>query len=665
MADRYDIMYDFQYRSAKKLENSSYLEDLTGLLEAVASKVDNELIYCFSNEYYMENHKDEPNSSFEIFIRNFKNSIFYGSCEKIYIIRGSAGIGKSLFFKKGAQLLIKSTNDSQKYINMGVDFKNIDNDNTVRYYENWIYEELYQNAIDNIRLLGASENELFEEAFKQFGNTHKTKHVALFPLKFFCERIYERYGKPCIIFFDNIDLASVETQEKVFDAIVRVCEKFNEFMRAYQAPDCYRIYFAMRPETELRYKEGRIGEAINFPLPNILKITLGIINKALLEVAEDFDKKGEISCHITCKDVISSQDKMMTFETYTEVARYFYRVLEYYLRDIWNSNPQIIERLGTSEEFHCNVVNYNVRTFVRFFADTIKNGGFKPFTKEFNQKYGVKHYSVYDYIEMVIRGRWPMHPGNKHINGEGSNKAPIVYNIFDTSLYGNNQKDKVKHFMLNIRILQYFFLCSENLEISYGEMEDALSNFFERDYIKYATKKLVYVRFLYSYVQGDDIIATIKDWKNIQMDNSIKLKISPVGKFYLEKMICEFEYLYQMALSSLMCTEYVEELRPCWKIEKEKTVLFFLQSMFDIIKDNIDDYNAGKIITFKKLFYYIDDQLGSRPYRRMLERFISVMRNKVQRAEKLDTNNLNNLVDILNKAIRLKDDVTNYFNCIF
>lgn len=62
--------------------------------------------------------------------------------------------------------------------------------------------------------------------------------------------------------------------------------------------------------------------------------------------------------------------------------------------DIWNNNPQTIERLGTGEEFHSNIVNYNVRIFFRFLSDTISNGGFKPFTRDFNQKHGKKYYTT-------------------------------------------------------------------------------------------------------------------------------------------------------------------------------------------------------------------------------------------------------------------------------
>lgn len=658
-------IFDFQYRQARKLENSSYLEDLTGLLARVASRIDDESSYFFGDEFYLENHKEEPNSSFQRFIQDFKNTIYYGPGDKINIIRGRAGIGKSLFFEKGVQQLIKNTGGTyDQYIRMGVDFKNIDNDKDVEFYIKWIYKNLHVNAIDGIRLLGKEIYKNFNNEYVGFGNEYETPHVYLFPLKYFCEKIFNKYGKPCIVIFDNIDLASVKTQKNVFNAIVVICDEFNRFMKQYNSPNCYRIYFAMRPETELRYNEGRMGEAINFPLPNILKISLAIIKKSLIETADEFDSKRKLPCHVSCQNVMSEEEEIIEFFNFTDVAKYFYEILDYYLSDIWNKSTQTIERLGTGEEFHCNIVNYNVRVFVRFLSDTISNGGFKPFTREFNQKQGTKYYNIFDYIEMIIKGRWLVHPGNRHINGEGGNKAPIVFNIFDTSLYGNNQRHKVKHFMLNIRILQYFFLCSDTYEIYYKDMQQDLKDFFDDECIYNATKKLVYVRFLYSYIHGDNVISSIQNWEDVIITSTTKLKLSPVGRFYLEKLICEFEYQYQMALSSLMCDTYTNQLKSCWKTEKEWTVLYFLKSMFEIIKVNISEYNSDEIVPFKKLFYYIDDNQGSRPFRRMLDRFISVMRNKVQRAEKNDTSNTTKLNEILNEAMLLKDEVGCYFEAV-
>lgn len=657
-------IFDFQFKPAQKLENSMYLEDLTGLLAKVATSIDDESSYFFGDEFYLKNYEELQNNSFEHFNAELKSVFHNGSNEKIYIIRGRAGIGKSLFFERGIQRLLRvNKSDGDSYIYMGVNFKNVDNDEKITFYENLIYEKLEENAIDNIWYLGTEIFEDYREKSSRFIGQRKTPHTYLFPLRYFSEVIYNKYRKPCIIVFDNIDLASVKTQRNVFDATVNVCNAFNKFMKRECPEVCYRMFFVIRPETHIRYNEGQWGNIIDFPLPNILKISLAIIRKALTETAHKFDEEKELSCNVECQDIMSQEEKVISLNTYGDVAEYFYAILDYYLQNIWNSQPYIIERLGTNVEFHCNIVNYNLRMFLRFLADTISNGGFKPFTKEFNQQRGVKYYSVYDYIEMIIRGKWLVHPGNKNIDGEGGNKAPIVFNIFDTSLYGHNQRERIKHFMLNIRILQYFFLCKDSCEIYFGEMKHELSHFFDEENICNATKKLVYVRLLYSYAEGDEAIAAIRHWQDVSLDDETQLMFSPAGQFYLESLICEFEYLYQMALSSPMCMDYVNELQinAGWRVKKELVVLYFLKSIFEIIKINIQSYSDDNLFVFKNLFYYIDDSEDSRPFRRMLSGFISVMNNKVQRAIKRETGNIDNLNNILKQAEELEVEVTNYF----
>ena len=662
MEKEYSQLHDFNYRKVDQLENSSYLEELTGLFKSVATKIEDGGNYFFKDGYYLNVGSD---NNFNYFTDSFENSIYYGSSKSINIIQGSAGVGKTLFFKKGAQLLIRNSKDKTNYIYMGIDFKNIDNDQSIEYYEEWIYRRLKKRAVENVWRLGDEAFVEFNEAYQKFITGFEMVYTDLFPLKFFCEKIYIKYRKPCIIFFDNIDLASVETQKHIFAATVNVCDRFYEFMDMYGMSDFYRIYFAMRPETEYCYAEARVGEVIKFPLPNVLQISLAIIKKALTETAKEFDEEGGLSCGIICKNVISDEDEMKELKTFSQVADYFYEILDHYLANIWNDNPQIVERLGTSETFHGSIVNYNVRTFVRFLAHTIRNGGFKPFTREFNERYTTRYYSLYDYIEMLIRGRWTVHPGNLNINGEGNNKAPIIFNVFDTSIYGKKTEDKIKHFMLNIRILQYFFLCGRELEIRYEKMKKFFSSFFQEEYIEEATKKLIFVRFLYSYVQGDNIIATIKDYRDVRLEDAMTIKLSPVGEFYLKRMICEFEYLYQMAVTSLMCEEYTKELQKCWETEKEKTVLCFLKSVFEIIKENIKGYNEEQIIEFKKMFYDANDPFGSRPYGKMLNRFILVIRNKVQRAEKMKTGSVKKLIAIYEEAIALENEVKQYLESTF
>lgn len=654
----FDRIFNYEYRRAKKLHNDSYLEDLTGLIAKTASLVNCSGEYLFGKDYYLDQHRHEPNHNFDEFINAFKKTFDYGSANKIYIIRGRAGVGKTAFFEHGVQILTRNNHNS-KYIPLKVEFKNIDQKQKISYYEDIIYNQLYNNAIDCILELDNESKRNFKKEYDDFTwgfvNSPKAK---LFPMKYFCKSIYAKYGRPCIIVFDNIDLSCVKTQENVFKATSNVFDKINKFMAGQGMGDQYRVYFAMRPETCLHSEEMPIGNAINFPLPNIKLISLTIIKNTMRKIANEYDDKS-LKCEVTFYSII--ENKIITVKKYSEVAEYFIKILEHFFDDIWN-NEEIIKRLGSNEEFHCDIVNYNIRAFLSFLSDTIYHGGFKPLTKEFNDSHSSNYYTVFDYIEMLIRGRWIAHPGNKYIDGEGGNQAPIVFNIFDTSLWDDISNNRIKHFMLYIRILQYFSFDKDDFK-TYSTLKKHLTSFFDEDHICRAIQALTFVRILYSHYEGDENIASKKEYDEVYIDDHTKFKLGPMGEFYMEKLFCEFEYIYQMALSSLMLSEYVEELKPCWKTQKEKVVLRFLEGVFLIIKDNLESYDSDTIKKFKLIFCR-SNEIKCKPFRRMLDSFIEVMNNKIQRARKNETKNLDNLTDILKQANTLKKEAGEYFKSV-
>jgi len=647
-------IFDFNDAPAKKLHNSSYLEELTGLLRRVAAKINDEKDYFFDNDFFV-NHPDEPNCNYDEFIKEFKSTFLYSSGNKIHIIRGRSGIGKTLFFEKGVQALIYNRAECKgKYIKLGVDFRNIDQKQQINYYEKMIYEKLSNNAIDAIgNLCIYDESPKLSERYNYFHERNRvTNNDYLFPVMYFCQTIYSNYKRPCVIIFDNIDLSCVETQRNVFQATVNVCKTMGDLMMRQGCDEQYRVFFAMRPETFYRGGDINSGEYINFPLPNILKITLAKIKKVLLETANEFDNDGNLKCGVKFYNIVNGED--VNASSFSDIAYYFVLIFEHYLLDLWQGG--IIGRLGGSEKFHCNIVNYNIRKFLAFLANTLSNGGFKPLTREFNEK--PSHYNVFDYIEMIIRGRWIVYPGNKHIDGEGCNGAPIIFNLFDTSLCHNTQDDKIKHFMLNIRILQYFRFHSDCEKIDYTDLNNCLSDFYDPDHIKRATKKLVYVGIIYSFFEGDTV-ASKKNYSDVTIENHVELQLGPAGEFYIDTMIYEFEYLYQMALSSLMPDKYVNELKHSYTYEKELTVLHFLEGIFEILKINVDKYmEDGTLENFKRFF--CQDNPICKPYRNMLKAFITVINNKIQKAEKIGTPKLNKLRRILDETEEL-EQVTNEF----
>ena len=656
----YEQILNFKIRSAKKMYNSSYLEDLTGLMAKATSRIDSGENYYFDSNYYLDNISTEQNSNYEDFIKLFKNSFEYSTSNKVTIIRGKAGVGKTLFFNKGIQLLIRDkTQHEENYIKLGVDFENIDAKKDVSFYTEFIYKKLRSNAIFAIRQLGDDIFKEFNAKYNDFcGTIEDTEQAKMYPIMYFCKYIYKTYKKPCIIILDNIDLACVNTQRNVFRATSIVCKEFYEFMSAFNAKNIYRIYFAIRPETTLRKNEMDIGEVINFPLPNIQAICLETIKTSLLDTAKEFDQNERLKCEVTYYSIITGEK--ITAKTFSDVAVYFNKIFDHYLNNLW-SDTEHITRLGTNQEFHCNISNYNVRTFLEFLIDTLSNGGFKPLTKEFNNRDYALFYSVFDYIEMIIRGRWTTHPGNKHIDGEGGNKAPIIFNMFESSLWTNTQESKIRHFMLYIRVLQYFNMCSDDAKVTYGQLLEQLSHFFDKKHLENAVKELVFVRILYSSNEGEENIASKQSWTEVEINENTLLYLSTTGKFYLEKLICEFEYLYQMSLSSIMPSCYVKELLNCWHNEKELTVLRFIQGMFGILKINLESYDDANVLHLFKEIFCQDDELNCKLYRRILNSFIMVMKRKIQKAKAIDANSFEKLNNILEEAEILQKDAQDFF----
>lgn len=660
MNTEFNQIFNFNYQKANMLYNSSYLEDLTGLIEKAAENIDAGTDYYFDSFYYLENNINNSVNNYDMFIESIRNSFNNSSSNKVNIIRGLAGIGKTSFFEKGVQKIIRENGDNNdNYIELGIDFKNLDQNKDIEFYKKYIFENLNRNAITAIRKLGDKAFDDFYSEYKRFcREIFGTVDEMLFPVMFFCRRIYQKYSKPCIIILDNIDLACVDTQVNVFKATAVFCTELNKFMKWFKLNDTYRIYFAMRPETFFRSNEMRIGTIIDFPLPNILAISLEIIKSEIISAAEEMDEKGKMKCEVTYYDIVDNKTVMAT--TFSDVAEYFNKIFEHFLNTQW-SDEALINRLGANKDFHCNIVNYNIRTFLSFLSDTLSNGGFKPLTKAFNENGLGAHYSVFDYIEMIIRGRWAIHPGNKNIDNEGGNKAPIIFNMFDSSLWYNTQESKVKHFMLYIRILQYFNVCINDDDSSFGELIDVLSNFFDEELIISAVQELVFTGFLYSSSDGDNIIASKKNRKEIKIEDNTNLSLSPKGRFYLEKFICEFEYLYQMALSSIMPTSFVDELSNCWFSEKEFTVLKFLMGMFYIIKNNVEQYERNNVLPLFSKMFCKDDDISCKPFRRILDSFITAMERKVVFAEKYDTKKITKLQEILASAQELQNEASKFF----
>ena len=102
-------IFNFENSTPIQLKNSSYLEDLTGLLAETAACINNEMHYFFGDEFYLKSFDEQKSEvSFKHFSELFIKSYKHESQGQIHIIRGRAGVGKTQFFKRGVQYLIEA-----------------------------------------------------------------------------------------------------------------------------------------------------------------------------------------------------------------------------------------------------------------------------------------------------------------------------------------------------------------------------------------------------------------------------------------------------------------------------------------------------------------------------------------------------------------------------
>ena len=140
------------------------------------------------------------------------------------------------------------------------------------------------------------------------------------------------------------------------------------------------------------------------------------------------------------------------------------------------ADPERLERLDTSERFHNEIVNSNVRAFLAFFSETLEKGGFYPLTHEAHHELADVHFSVFDYVEMVIRGCYDFHPGNKHFDGEFRRfPSLLIFNLFEAYDWDYNEAVMEQHFMLYIRILQFINFHADK-KVSYATLRQVLSS---------------------------------------------------------------------------------------------------------------------------------------------------------------------------------------------
>jgi hypothetical protein len=263
---------------------------------------------------------------------------------------------------------------------------------------------------------------------------------------------------------------------------------------------------------------------------------------------------------------------------------------------------------------------------------------------------------------MLIRGKWEYHPGNYLMDGEGfDHQSPIVMNVFDYEPWENDRQKLVDNFMIFIRVMQFLVLRRNGNEtIQCIEIENRLIDFFHPEFVKIALQKLLFAGILYSPTLGVRNIDNIGSYKAIIIENETEISlVNSTIDFYLIRLICEFEYLY-----SISFTSNIPRLFECQYYEKEKTVLNFLKGIYEVIKVNILDYERrGVLENFYLTFHPPGNSQVSRPFRRMLDTYVTVLEQKIKfSSNKNITDSFVRISKLLDETIQLQSEATAWFD---
>ncbi|MCL2299384.1 MAG: hypothetical protein FWC27_04470 [Firmicutes bacterium] len=664
----YERIHDKRFGMGPR-HSEIYLDQLLADLLSKASNMMKRGEYpCFAEEYYP--YEEEKAKSYRKFVKSIHSIIKNKPDGSVNYVTGRAGTGKTLFFREG----IKELFGGKTYHRLLMDFEDVQPNRSLEYYRKLCLDFLRDNAMDEIRYLGADVFRDFDRKFGDFCGSHtetrETDNAHLFPVKYLCECVYAKEGMPLIILFDNVDLLPMESQLFIFTAACDACSKLLRFVERENMQRYYRIFIIVRPEAPLREKRDP-GERIVFPLPNIVRICKEVLRCSLFKAAEELDgemDKENQDWHIKVPSIVDQEKTDLNSPQ--AVADYIASVVDHFIDNEWSRN-EIIERLDTSERFHNEIVNSNVRAFLAFFSETLEKGGFYPLTHEAHHELADVHFSVFDYVEMVIRGCYDYHPGNKHFDGEFRRfPSLLIFNLFEAYDWDYNEVVMEQHFMLYIRILQFINFHADK-KVSYATLTNVLSSFFDPTFIAIATKRLIHAKMIYSFKDGEKRAEAKTEWHQVTVDDATLLSSSN-GAYYLKYLICEFEYLYQIAITAPMEKEKAAEMRDKYRKEKERVVLYFLESVYEIIKENIAFYQKksdGSMDAFRRNFCNDGDgaEFIQRPFRRMLKSYIAVLEKKRKSTwryedEERKAERERELKHLLAQARKLRDESNAFFS---
>ncbi|MEA5015112.1 MAG: hypothetical protein VB099_11175 [Candidatus Limiplasma sp.] len=593
--------------------------------------------------------------------------------ERIFVVKGKAGVGKTTFLLLGlCEILGFDPSEALIYL----DFREVPQD--MEDYTQWIMERINKYVNDLISFK-------YRESYKAYSLTIEDDgylEMDILRILFLCKQIGQEKQAPLLFAFDNIDLCSHKTQENIVSAMIQIksriykCIGLSKMINDGEG----RISFILTKRPETHFKREQLPFInVCFPTPRILNIYLNSLEKSFEKSCRD---KGDVEIPPTFGEGIT---------TIFQLTKHFIDLLKTKYLVAWNSN-EANERFGNMEKFHNQIVNSNVRRFIHFIAASIQRGALKPLTQ--NRFTGEQNpYQLYQYIDLLIRGAYSFHPGNAKMDGEGFyTRSLIIMNLFDFSEWINDRDKVLKNYMVYIRILQYIEIEYEKTrqEVSFSILRDLLIQLsFDKDVIDMATKKMLYANLIDETRSGIRNIAMSDGYKKISLSSPETVfftagEESTVG-FYLKHLIVEPEYLFNMAVTAPMFADTddkitkehiatinsmrssaIRRVQYCLQ-HKDRVIYLFLRSIYISINKSVIAHKqcdmGASLQSFKLHFIYNNGNIGVhnyRPWRRMMEQFISILERKLAKATVR-----NDLQDILSAAKKMQADANQFIDSMF
>jgi hypothetical protein len=622
----------------------------------------------YDNKFYFDGlgyDDDFKRLGFVNFFFNRENSEPENSA---VVLKGRVGVGKTSFLewwqalddRKKYFAKIDVNHDSLDHIDSGVTYRTLTEkmlrlmaiDLNLKLSYDSEYLKKFSNYCELIKKIHrADDNGNFESGFVNQTEEFLRKFPGLdssFLLTCIILSANDTFNRPIWLAVDNVDMQEPCMQQKYIRASYSIYEDICNIGSNLDRKPMFHIIVTMRPETCQHWKFYlKSFQDISYPKPDVIKIALKRLSSAF-----DYQMKRQLPFPGKIE-----MENGLIFNNTAEFCKFLEKGLEKCIgSSTWPFTPE-------PKEWHLLLVNRNVRKFIKGWVHFLLSGNFLNIwgfsSKNMNE---VNFPSPYRYLRMLIKGKYEEYPGDRIDEAAPEDpNTPLVFNVFGLQRDPAMKKDYfIRHYFIYLRILQY--LTSYDKDVKFSDCLSDLSIFFDVNMIEKATQILLWFRIIDEVNIGARNISGVESWRNIKLNADSIIRASKTTYFYLKNLIPEYEYISCMSMVSyqMINTENQDFGHVKRKLKYAQSTLSFLTSYFDILENNLKDYEKKSLLD-DFCNFFVSPRHNQRP-------LLSIISNSI-RALQYFSKNDDEFSEILNKLYQLdgktKESLTHYIKDIY